>query len=331
MPLLPLSFLRAIQSDPANAGDIITITGHSLGGAIAQILGAASGDPTVTFDAPGAQQFLAPLQRLNILPNTLPSPSSQDENYRTQGDVVSYRGTQIGPMNTIPSNVTPSWGQALHNHSLGLLISQLLATASPMPGFTDSPLTLSVTDLAVFSSTIGHAVQGIGEQYVGPVAGLVQQYINVIADPLSIAVSSANWFVHSGSGDDAIAVSGGTNVLDGGTGSNFLTGGTGTDTFFVDDRAPPADIWSTVNNFHAGDAATVWGVTPNGFGIQWADGQGAAGFTGLTLHATASGKPTASITLSGYSASDLSNGRLSTSFGFDSASNSPYLYIFGRN
>ena len=96
---------------------------------------------------------------------------------------------------------------------------------------------------------------------------------------------------------DAIAANSGINVLDGGTGSNFLTGGSGTDTFFVDDRGPTADIWSTVNGFHAGDAATIWGVTPQDFGLTWVDGQGAAGYTGLTLHATASGKPTASLTL----------------------------------
>ena len=39
-------------------------------------------------------------------------------------------------------------------------------------------------------------------------------------------------------------------------------------------------------NFHGGDSATVWGITAADFAVQWADGQGAAGFTGLTLHAT---------------------------------------------
>jgi Ca2+-binding RTX toxin-like protein len=66
--------------------------------------------------------------------------------------------------------------------------------------------------------------------------------------------------------------------MDGGTGSNFLTGGSGTDTFFIDDRGPTVDIWSTVNNFHAGDAATIWGVTQLGSGLTWVDGQGAVGY-----------------------------------------------------
>jgi Ca2+-binding RTX toxin-like protein len=115
---------------------------------------------------------------------------------------------------------------------------------------------------------------------------LQAEYINVTSDNLNVTASSPNWFIHSGSGMDAIAVNSGTNVLDGGTGSNFLVGGTGTDTFFVDDRGASADIWSTVVGFHQGDAATIWGVTPQDFNLARVDGQGAAGYTGLTLHAT---------------------------------------------
>jgi hypothetical protein len=104
-----------------------------------------------------------------------------------------------------------------------------------------------------------------------------------------------------------------------------LTGGSGADTFFVDDRGAAADIWSTVNNFHAGDAATIWGVTPQDYSLDWVDGQGAAGYTGLTLHATALGLPTASLTLVGFTQSDLHDGRLSVSFG--SSNGSSYMYV----
>ena len=109
----------------------------------------------------------------------------------------------------------------------------------------------------------------------------------------------------------------GNNVLNGSTGSSFLYGGTGNDTFFIDDRNAPAgsSIWSTVAGFHSGDSATVWGVTPSDFTLSWVDGQGAAGYTGLTLHATAPGKPTASLTLAGLTSAALSNGALSISFG----------------
>jgi Ca2+-binding RTX toxin-like protein len=121
----------------------------------------------------------------------------------------------------------------------------------------------------------------------------------------------------------------GTNVLDGGSGSNFLTGGSGTDTFFVDDRGATSDIWSTMVNFHAGDSATVFGITPSTFNIAFADGQGAANFTGLTLHATAVGKATASLTLVGYTSADLNNGRLTISYGTES-DGSTYASIQGH-
>jgi Ca2+-binding RTX toxin-like protein len=187
------------------------------------------------------------------------------------------------------------------------------------------------TDLGVFDTTTDTAVAAIGDPYPGPVAGLEHQYINITRDSLNITATSPNWFIHSGSGGDAIGVSSGANVLDGGTGSNFLTGGSGTDTFFVDDRGAPADIWSTVVNFHAHDSATVWGVTPQDFALNFVDGQGTGGFTGLTLHATAIGKPTASLTLAGFSQADMHSGRLSVSFGNDSASGSSFMLIHANS
>ena len=192
----------------------------------------------------------------------------------------------------------------------------------------DSPAT---PVLAVLDTTTAHVVPATAQPYTGPVAGLQEQYVNITSDSLNISVSTPSWFIHSGSGTDAIAVSSGTNVLDGGTGSNFLSGGSGTDTFFVDDRSASTDIWSTVSGFHAGDAATIWGVTPQDFGLTWMDGQGTAGFTGLTLHATASGRPTASLTLARYTSADLGNGRLSVSFGTDPASRSAYMYVHANS
>jgi Ca2+-binding RTX toxin-like protein len=175
------------------------------------------------------------------------------------------------------------------------------------------------------------AAPGLPHAYTGPVIGLQHEYIGITGDRLNIGVSNDDWFIHSGSGDDAITAHGGTNVLDGGTGSNFLTGGTGRDTFFVDDRSATADIWSTVVNFHAGDDATVWGLTPQDFDIAWSNNEGATGFTGLTLHATAAGKPTASLTLAGFTTDDMSNGRLSVTFGHDAASGSSFMNVHSNS
>jgi V8-like Glu-specific endopeptidase len=181
------------------------------------------------------------------------------------------------------------------------------------------------TPLTVLDTSNGDAVDPQPTPYSGPVAGLSDQYINVATDDINVTANTRSWFIHTGSGEDAIAASSGTNVLDGGTGSNFLVGGTGTDTFFTDDRGAPASIWDTLVNFHAGDAATVFGVTEAGFTLDWVDGQGAAGYTGLTLHATVPGKPEASVTLAGFDSAALTDGKLTISFG--TTNGSPYMYI----
>lgn len=166
----------------------------------------------------------------------------------------------------------------------------------------------------------------LSKAYTGPVQGLLHEFIDITQQNLIVAANLPGLFIHTGGGDDAIALNSGTNVVDGGAGSNFLTAGTGADTFFVDARNAVADVWSTLSKFHSGDAATVWGLAP-GVAMQWVDGAGAAGFTGLTLHAGSAGGPTASVTLAGLTRADLASGKLSAAFGHDAASGSDYLYI----
>ena len=68
-------------------------------------------------------------------------------------------------------------------------------------------------------------------------------------------------------------------------------------------------------NFHAGDNATVFGVNATDFKVLVLDNQGAAGFTGVDLIFTAPGRTDTSFVLAGYTSADLTNGRLSQSFG----------------
>ena len=208
--------------------------------------------------------------------------------------------------------------------------STLAQATPPLTNTIEPPLISQFTQV---DTTTNVTTQVNGTPFSGPVSGIQNEYINITADSLNITTTVPNAFIHTGFGTDAIDVSkaGGTNVLDGGTGSNFLTGGSGTDTFFVDDRGPSADIWDTVVGFHAGDSATIWGVTPQDFGLAFVDGQGAAGFTGLTLHATATGKPTASLTLAGFTQADIASGRLSISFGTDPASGSAFMLVHGNS
>lgn len=201
----------------------------------------------------------------------------------------------------------------------------LTVAAAPPAVATPPEARFLLTDMATgMSSAAG------GTAYSGPVAGLRYQYINVSPHNLNIAATAPSTFIHSGSGNDAIDVgkAGGRNVLDGSTGSNYLVGGAGDDTFFVDARAMAADTWSTVVGFHPGDSATVFGVTAANTAFDWEDNQGAAGSTGLTLHAISPGKPVASITLAGYSKADLGNGRLGLSFSSDQGAGA-YLYVHG--
>jgi Ca2+-binding RTX toxin-like protein len=156
-----------------------------------------------------------------------------------------------------------------------------------------------------------------GEPYSGPVPGLTQEIILVDSDNLNVTANVPNIFIKTGSGTDAINVSlfGGNNVLDGSTGSNFLTGGSGADTFYLDDRSLIADVFSTVVGFHSGDNASVFGVNASDFMLNELNGQGAAGYSGLDFAFTAAGHAKANIVLAGFSTADLSNGRLTVTYG----------------
>jgi hypothetical protein len=297
--------------------------------------GALAGNYESTFDADiritpdGNAYFLGP-NAVSSYGGPVPlTTTSSSENYY-------HFGNQQSDQHALPSTVQDTLTRDLMNgivcfFDYDYAISPLDLAVLKDIGYNLSSVPAFEPGLAVQDTTINQPVTATSCLYAGPVDGLQEQYINVTSHSLNISVSTSNWFIHSGSGDDAIAVSSGTNVLDGGSGSNFITGGSGADTFFVDDRAAPTDIWSTVDNFRAGDAATVWGVTAQDFGLAWMDSQGASDFTGLTLHATAAGRATASLTLAGYTQADLGNGRLSVLFGNDPASGSAYMNIHGNS
>lgn len=230
---------------------------------------------------------------------------------------------QVGSDNTATAGLTnlanSTGGQFFTGDATNLsdIIKNIITTPPPVtppaPPVTPPP----ASDLSVLDTTTSAALVATGDTYTGPVAGLSKQYVNVTSDSLNINTATPNWFIHSGSGTDAINVSkgGGTNVLDGSTGSNFLTGGSGNDTFFLDDRGPTADVFSTVVGFHSGDSVTVFGVNATDFLVQKLDNQGAAGFTGLDFAFSASGHANANVVLTGFTTADLSSGRLTATFG----------------
>jgi len=219
-----------------------------------------------------------------------------------------------GALTAVPVQVTPAT-----NAATPVDVRDVTITAAPPPtgafAFTDTAASVSATTA--------------GEAYAGPVVGLARQFIWPSTHNAAIAATVANVFLHGGSGDDALNVSAGTNVLDGGTGSNFLVGGTGadggTDTFFVDGRGGGV-TWSTVVNFHHGDAVTVFGFT-DASTRPWTALDGAGGYQGATIHSELGGAGTGvngSVTFAGISLADA-QARFSILQGV--VGNTPYLYV----
>lgn len=238
-------------------------------------------------------------------------------------------GSSGGPVWTIANGTPTVYGLVTAgNASIGFNV-QLTDQAVAQINDWASQLEAPMAPITVYDTTSQSSVAASGVPYVGPVAGLQNTYANITPDGLNIVATTPNWFIATGSGNDAIMVTSGNNVIDGGSGSNFLTGGTGHDTFFVNATQPNQDIWSTVVHFHQGDFATLWGVAPYvATSLTWANDQGAAGYTGLTLHATTVNGTSASLTLDGYTTADLSDGRLAIAYGVNPTTG-PYMLIAG--
>lgn len=235
---------------------------------------------------------------------------------RLSGDsstfAVTHNGSQV--------NVVETGGAA--TAAAGTTLAQHVTPPNPQPPTTQN--------VVAHDNTTGADLPDTSSSYTGPVAGIASQFMNITPDNLNIAAKADSLFIKTGAGNDAIALHGGTNVADAGGGSNFLTGAGGFDTFFLDARNIPAAssaagpvpgaIWDTIQEFGAGDAATLFGVGP-GAAFSWQRDGGAAGHTGLTLHATKQNGSTASLTLAG-----IDNGsHLQLSFG--STGGASYLYV----
>lgn len=174
------------------------------------------------------------------------------------------------------------------------------------------PPVVAPQNVAVHDTTTNADLPDTSAAYTGPVAGITSQ------------------FIATGSGNDAIALHGGTNVVDAGTGSNFLTSGGGFDTFFLGARSiPPAAsaagpvpgaIWDTIEGFGHGDAATLFGVGRSA-ALAWQANEGALGHTGLALHANKLNGTEASVTFAGI------DNKAGLSLSYGSVGGVDYLYV----
>lgn len=275
------------------------------------------------------------------LPVALPTPESPDGSVLASGstgglqDADGNLWTIVNGQVAVNGFIDPSTANVTHlvlshdaiwqENTAGLWWSKTTPASAWTQGGDPLAPVAGVTpagppnDFQIADQSNGGTWQSQGTAYAGPVTGLSREIILATSDNVNVTAEVPNVFIHTGSGEDGLNVAGvnGDNVLDGSTGSNFLVGGTGTDQFYVDDRSAAANTWSTVVNFHSGDNATIWGITQADFTVLWLDNQGAPGATGLTgvFTPTTSGQPVASITLAKYTSADLTNGRLTVSYG----------------
>lgn len=184
----------------------------------------------------------------------------------------------------------------------------------------------------VKNATTGATSTVQGVPYTGRQPGATTQFVDLTHDNLMIGGTAPNSFIYTNGPNSEIYMGGvwGDNVLDGASGSDLLVGGMGDNKFFVDDKntnGSSPTIWDTISNFHQSDIIAVWGVT-KGFNVKWVDGVGNPGYQGLTLEATAPGKPLTAVDIAGYTAADLTNGKLD--MGYASSGGTPYLYVIGQ-
>jgi hypothetical protein len=158
-------FVSQVQQYYNNAN--ITLTGHSLGGALALMVGKASGISAIGFNAPESGDiFYGLLPELD--PVNWPTLFAQNVNInvRIDGDIVSETGTPFASTDQYPSVVTlaspynlpavPSsmWGQSVYLmryfdyivslHGIDIVIKQIAANASNSPGLGTGPNLASV-------------------------------------------------------------------------------------------------------------------------------------------------------------------------------------------
>ena len=197
---------------------------------------------------------------------------------------------------------------------------------------TNIKTSVAATPTRVFvnDQTTGVISQEAATPYSGPVSFLQYQYISFSPDNLVLAARVPNVFLHGGAGDDALQAIAGSNVLDGGGGSNFLIGATGADggkdTFYVDERGGSV-TWSTLVNFHVGDQATIFGFKQGVSTLPIVASDGAAGYTGVTIHSEIGGAGTGvngSVTFAGVSLSDFNT---KFNLGYGNVGGADYLIV----
>ena len=100
----------------------VWLTGHSLGGALAQLAGSEFADMTgriITFQSPGIDaKHVAQLRQHN---KTNPDKAVQSTHYQVAGDVVSGAGEALTPGELVRFEMNPSSGATMKHYAIGLI------------------------------------------------------------------------------------------------------------------------------------------------------------------------------------------------------------------
>jgi lipase (class 3) len=169
----------------------ITLTGHSLGGGIAQVVGKLANIQTVTFDAPGSAEFIPYFTPLLPALESTPilSPTNQIVDYRLFGDQISFTGTQVGSSVTVdyPSNLGGNAAvlanplNFLQYHHPDILVSQLNSEPAEYAGFGPGPIELAgapgpnITQQIIFGTKLAG---GATLNFVAAVSAAVQALLD---------------------------------------------------------------------------------------------------------------------------------------------------------
>ena len=137
-----VAFLSSVmESVNASTGSYsITLTGHSLGGAVAELVGSDTGFRTVTFNAPGNQNFLTDTDIQDSLSQVGPSqgsgltPADPITSYRLPNDLASVIGDHpAGAQIENIADTSLSDTGAISEHLIDNVISALLTLRPNLP------------------------------------------------------------------------------------------------------------------------------------------------------------------------------------------------------
>ncbi len=203
----PSADMQELVSDTANVlqyaashtlDATITLTGHSLGGAAAELVSKASGYSAIVFNAPGGGTIYPALSSDGALTHATgitgaPTSGTVQVNYRDIGDAVSQVGAPIGLAATIVPNslgYSDATSSFLTNHSIQTVITNLnQPTWNAFENGTElyngvfepnSALGAVLPSVIQATSTVGSALSSAFEKYSFSFAGST---VPIILDP----------------------------------------------------------------------------------------------------------------------------------------------------